>query len=112
MTGYVDKKTLYELFYISDIGIVPSLYEEFGLVAIEMMMMELPVIVGNNSGLEEIVDYGKSGIVLPLKQSYNEVEKNCKVIESTLRNTLSNITELNELKKKSSKRYTDLYKSE
>lgn len=112
MTGYVDKKTLYELFYISDIGIVPSLYEEFGLVAIEMMMMELPVIVGNNSGLEEIVDYGKSGIVLPLKQSYNEVEKNCKVIESTLRNTLSNITELNELKKKSRKRYTDLYKSE
>lgn len=111
MTGYVDKKTLYELFYISDIGIVPSLYEEFGLVAVEMMMMGLPVIVGNNSGLEEIVDYGENGIVLSLLQDYNEAKRNVKVIEDTLKRILNDMTNLGNLREKGRKRYEDLYKN-
>ena len=56
--GFVNKATLYELFSISDVGVLPSLYEELGYVALEMMMMGLPVVVGNHSGLEEIVDCG------------------------------------------------------
>ena len=40
-TGFVDKPILYELFSISDIGILPSLHEEFGFVALEMMMMKV-----------------------------------------------------------------------
>ncbi|HBK40889.1 MAG TPA: hypothetical protein DDZ57_04890 [Porphyromonadaceae bacterium] len=54
-TGFVKKAQLYELFSICDIGIVPSIHEEFGLVALEMMMNSLPLIVGKTSGLDEIV---------------------------------------------------------
>lgn len=61
-TGFVDKSTLYELFSISDIGILPSLHEEFGFVALEMMMMKLPLIVGNTTGLFELVANNQCGI--------------------------------------------------
>ena len=61
-TGYVDKETLYELYAISDIGVLPSLHEEFGLVALEMMMMGLPLIVGQTTGLSELVVHEETGL--------------------------------------------------
>ena len=71
-TGFVDKSTLYELFSISDIGILPSLHEEFGFVALEMMMMKLPLIVGNTTGLAELVKDGESGILVPTQNKNKE----------------------------------------
>ncbi|WP_160217500.1 glycosyltransferase [Parabacteroides distasonis] len=76
LLGFVDKKSLYELFYISNIGVLPSLYEDFGYVAIEMMMNELPLIVGNKSGLEEIVVNGKNGWVVPFERDIKCTEGN------------------------------------
>ncbi|MEG0737547.1 MAG: glycosyltransferase, partial [Longicatena sp.] len=61
-TGFIPKEQLDELYAISDIGIVPSIHEEFGYVATEMMLNELPVIVHNTTGLKEIVNDGKYGI--------------------------------------------------
>ncbi len=71
-TGFVDKPILYELFSISDIGILPSLHEEFGFVALEMMMMKLPLIVGNTTGLAELVKDGESGILVPTQNKNKE----------------------------------------
>ena len=67
-TGFVNKNILYELFSISDIGILPSLHEEFGYVALEMMMMKLPIIAGKTTGLSELIKNGISGILVPLYQ--------------------------------------------
>ena len=61
-TGYIDKKTLYELYAISDVGVLPSLHEEFGLVALEMMMMKLPLVVGQTTGLAELVVHEETGL--------------------------------------------------
>ena len=66
-TGMLDKKKLYELYSIANIGIVSSLYEEFGFVAIEMMMYKLPIIVTDTSGLSEIVEDGVSGFKIPIQ---------------------------------------------
>ncbi len=60
-TGYISKQQLYELYAIADIGIVPSIYEEFGYVAVEMLINKLPIIVHNNTGLKEITDNGRIG---------------------------------------------------
>lgn len=60
-TGFVDKAHLYELFAISDIGVTPSLHEEFGYVAVEMLMNRLPLIASDSTGLKEITDNGKYG---------------------------------------------------
>lgn len=56
LTGYLAKETLYELYSLSDIGVVPSLHEEFGYVAIEMASMGLPVLVNLVGGLNEIAE--------------------------------------------------------
>lgn len=59
--GRIDKRDLYSLYKQSDIGIVPSIYEDFGYTAIEMMNFGLPVIVSDVGGLSEIVDDAFSG---------------------------------------------------
>ena len=68
-TGFVEKSVLYELYSICDIGIVPSVHEEFGYVALEMMMMGLPIIVGKTTGLSELVKNNNTGIVIPTNNS-------------------------------------------
>lgn len=39
-TGFLDKKDLHGIYQIAEIGVVPSLFEPFGYVAVEMMMHE------------------------------------------------------------------------
>ncbi|MFA5794745.1 MAG: glycosyltransferase family 4 protein [Candidatus Brocadiia bacterium] len=47
-----------------DIVVLPSLYESFGLVLLEAMAMKKPVIASNVNGIPEIVENGKSGILV------------------------------------------------
>jgi glycosyltransferase involved in cell wall biosynthesis len=51
-----------------DVLLVPSWYEPFGRVAIEAMMMELPVVATSIGGTKEVVRDGVDGIVLPPRQ--------------------------------------------
>ena len=81
-TGLINRKTLYELFYLSDIGIIPSIHEEFGYVALEMMMMGLPIIGSNTTGLSEIIKNEKTGILITLS------EQNTKMSSILLKNTI------------------------
>lgn len=53
--GYVDDLELEKYYKTSQIMIVPSRYESFGLIAIEAMQWGLPVIANNTGGLEEVV---------------------------------------------------------
>ncbi len=66
-TGRLNKKKITELYKIADIGVVSSIHEEFGLVAIEMMMHKLPIIVGDTGGLSEIVEDQVSGLKVPIR---------------------------------------------
>ncbi len=71
-TGFVNKTVLYELLSIGDIGVLPSLHEEFGFVALEMMMMKLPLIAGKTTGLSELVKNEKSGLLVPITNKDRE----------------------------------------
>ncbi len=73
-TGYVPKDQLYELYAIADIGITPSVHEEFGYVATEMMMCKLPVIVNETTGLKEIIADGVNGTFIHLTNSKEQPE--------------------------------------
>lgn len=55
--GFVDKMIIDELLTISDIGVVPSYYEEFGYTAVEMLSTGMPVICSNTSGLQQLKQY-------------------------------------------------------
>ena len=43
-------------------GLVPSLYEPFGIVALEVMAAKVPVLVSEAGGLAEIVTHGVDGL--------------------------------------------------
>lgn len=73
-TGFVEKKILYDLFSISNIGVLPSLHEEFGYVALEMMMMGLPMVVGQTTGLSELIVNSETGITVALEKEEKKSE--------------------------------------
>ena len=64
-TGHLNKQQVTDFYNIADVGIIPSLHEEFGLVAIEMMMYKLPIVVSDVGGLAEIVVDGETGLKVP-----------------------------------------------
>lgn len=64
-TGHIGKEHLYDLYKLSDIGVVPSYVEPFGYTALEMMNFELPVVVTDVDGLREVVPEN-CGLKIPL----------------------------------------------
>lgn len=73
-TGFVEKKDLRELYSVADIGVVPSLHEEFGYVALEMMMHKLPIIVSNSTGLKEIARNGQYAYTVDINDKIDKDE--------------------------------------
>ena len=52
-----------EIYEMSDIGIVPSIHEEFGYAALEMMSSGLPLVANNTTGLANLTENGKYGLL-------------------------------------------------
>jgi glycosyltransferase involved in cell wall biosynthesis len=69
-TGYVDDRTLKQLYRVADVCVFPSLYEPFGIVALEAMAARSPVVVADTGGLSEIVQHDWTGV----KVYHNNVE--------------------------------------
>jgi glycosyltransferase involved in cell wall biosynthesis len=61
-TGFVPDEDLHKLYEVIDVAVFPSLYEPFGIVALEGMAAQVPTVVADTGGLGEIVEHTKSGI--------------------------------------------------
>ena len=61
-TGFVPDEDLMKIFGIIDIACFPSLYEPFGIVALEAMAARVPVVVSDAGGLPEVVLNHVTGI--------------------------------------------------
>lgn len=61
-TGFVSDEDLLKLYQVIDVAVFPSLYEPFGIVALEGMAARVPTVVADTGGLGEIVEHTKSGI--------------------------------------------------
>lgn len=77
-----NKKGIHEIKYIGDFDpnhphlieryqkasvlVVPSFYEAFGMVIIEALACETPVIATNTGGTPEIIKNGENGIIVPV----------------------------------------------
>ena len=59
--GWIGDDVLHSLYRIADLCVVPSIYEPFGLVALEAMASGCPCIVADTGGLREVVPHGTSG---------------------------------------------------
>jgi glycosyltransferase involved in cell wall biosynthesis len=63
-TGFLNDPTVKLLYRTADVCVVPSLYEPFGIVAIEAMAAGTPVVVSDVGGLSEIVQHDVTGVVV------------------------------------------------
>lgn len=61
-TGFTDDETRNMLFASSDLAVFPSLYEPFGIVALEAMATRVPVIVSETGGLAEVIEHEVDGL--------------------------------------------------
>jgi glycosyltransferase involved in cell wall biosynthesis len=61
-TGFIAKQDRNYVYNRAQVAVFPSLYEPFGIVALEAMATRTPVIVGNVGGLAEIVEHRVNGL--------------------------------------------------
>jgi glycosyltransferase involved in cell wall biosynthesis len=61
-TGFMDEESLLKLQCCADVSVVPSLFEPFGIVALEAMAAKSPVVVSDTGGLGEIVEHDVTGV--------------------------------------------------
>ena len=60
--GWIGDDVLHSLYRIADLTVVPSIYEPFGLVALEAMASGCPCIVADTGGLREVVPHEDVGL--------------------------------------------------
>ena len=60
--GWIGDDVLHSLYRIADLTVVPSIYEPFGLVALEAMASGCPCLVSDTGGLREVVPHDDVGL--------------------------------------------------
>ena len=65
----MDLEQIQELYTLADYGVIPSIHEEFGYVAAEMMLNMLPIVVHDSSGLHEVTNAGKYGVAFKYEKN-------------------------------------------
>jgi len=60
--GYMKGKDVQKMYKAADISVFPSTYEPFGIVALEAMLAENPIVVSDIGGLNEIVQHRENGM--------------------------------------------------
>ncbi|MCI8655419.1 MAG: glycosyltransferase family 4 protein, partial [Clostridia bacterium] len=60
--GYINGKDVQKMYKAADISVFPSTYEPFGIVALEAMLAENPIVVSDIGGLNEIVQHRENGM--------------------------------------------------
>jgi glycosyltransferase involved in cell wall biosynthesis len=61
-TGFISDEDLAALTKSADVMVVPSVYEPFGIVALEGMAAGVPVVASQVGGLAEVVEHDRTGV--------------------------------------------------
>ncbi|MCY9660364.1 DUF1957 domain-containing protein [Paenibacillus chondroitinus] len=60
-TGFIDDSYRTQLYQYAHVCVIPSLYEPFGIVALEAMASRRPLVLSDTGGLAEIIRHGVDG---------------------------------------------------
>jgi len=63
-TGFIPDDDRDRLYKLASCAVFPSLYEPFGIVALEAMAARVPVVVSLVGGLQEVVTHAETGITV------------------------------------------------
>lgn len=62
--GFVSNEDRNQFYRTAACAVFPSLYEPFGIVALEAMALDCPVVVSDVGGLSEVVQHNETGITI------------------------------------------------
>jgi 1,2-diacylglycerol 3-alpha-glucosyltransferase len=62
-TGEVSRSTALDLLDKSDIFVLPSPREAFGIVILEAFLKKVPVVARNHSGVSDLITHGETGLL-------------------------------------------------
>jgi glycosyltransferase involved in cell wall biosynthesis len=62
--GFISDEERDQLYHVADVATFPSLYEPFGIVALEAYAAKCPVIVAQTGGLMEVVRRDETGLLV------------------------------------------------
>jgi len=60
VTGFLETETIRGLFRVADVCVIPSIYEPFGIVALEAMAGGSPIVTTGSGGLGEILEHDRT----------------------------------------------------
>ncbi|MGQ9468285.1 MAG: glycosyltransferase family 4 protein [Nitrososphaerales archaeon] len=98
-TGFLPDSEVVQLLKSADVLVVPSVYEPFGIVALEGMAAGVPVVASNVDGLYEVIKHDYNGVhVYPRDPSsiawgINRVLSDASYAQWLVKNAKSNILE-------------------
>jgi glycogen(starch) synthase len=61
-TGFISDAEVIALMTSADVLVIPSIYEPFGIVALEGMATGVPVVASQVGGLAEVIEHDRTGI--------------------------------------------------
>ena len=86
--GYISEDDLPSVYSLAEVFLFPSIWEGFGLPALEAMACGTPVVTSNTSSLPEVV--GEAGIMVDPKNTTSIAEALYRILnDKTLRDELS-----------------------
>ncbi len=88
--GAVSDEKKFKLLSMSDLYVLSSIHEGFGIVLLEAMHCGLPVIATNEGGQTDIIEDGTNGILVPPRDETALAETIKYIVKNdSLRNTIS-----------------------
>jgi glycosyltransferase involved in cell wall biosynthesis len=90
-TGFLSEETVRSFYLISDIGIVPSIYDHCPYTVLEMMASRLPIIISRISGIDEILSNKDCLFINPATGTDGNISLNIQELSETILTLASDI---------------------
>jgi glycosyltransferase involved in cell wall biosynthesis len=103
-TGKLTRPGVFEILSITDLFVLSSHWEGFGIVLTEAMAVGKPVVSTDTDGSREVVEDGKTGILVPIKKP--------QIMAETILNLLRSPESMAKMGKQGLKRVTQYFNCE